>query len=303
MKTFKTFSLSLALLPAAMALGVVATDAAAQTAAPLTAAPLTVQVYNADGGSFHVNAVLVAGKTDAVLLDTGFTRADALRIAAMVLDSKKTLKTVYISQADPDYYFGIEVLKQYFPDAKVVTTAPTLKKIEATLATKLQVWGPRMGANAPKSVPLPEVLPGNTIALEGQTLEIRGLDDSLPQRSYVWIPSIKTIAGGVNVYAGLHLWTADAQSVQERADWARKLGTMAALQPAVVIPGHSQPGQKHDASQLAWSQAYLARFEQELPKAANSAALIEAMKKAYPDAGLDIALEIGAKVNKGEMKW
>ena len=296
MKTFK--NLSLALLPAAMTLGVVATDAVAQPAAPLT-----VQVYNADAASFHVNAVLVAGKTDAVLLDTGFTRADALRIAAMVLDSKKTLKTVYISQADPDYYFGIEVISQYFPDAKVVTTAPTLKKIEATLATKLQVWGPRMGANAPKNVPLPEVLAGNTIALEDQILEIRGLDDSQPHRSYVWIPLIKTIAGGVNVYAGLHLWTADAQSVQERADWAKKLGTMAALNPTTVIPGHSLPGQKQDASQIAWSQAYLARYEHELPKAAHSGALIEAMKKAYPHAGLGIALEIGAKVNKGEMKW
>jgi glyoxylase-like metal-dependent hydrolase (beta-lactamase superfamily II) len=296
MKTLNT--LTLALLPATLSLGIVATDAAAQ-AAP----PLTVQVYNADGASFHVNAVLVAGKTDAVLLDTGFTRADALRISAMVLDSKKTLKTIYISQADPDYYFGIDVLKQYFPEAKVVTTAPTLKKIEATLATKLQVWSPRMGSNAPKNVTLPELLSGNTIALEGQTLEIRGLDDSLPHRSYVWIPSIKTIAGGVNVYAGLHLWTADAQSVQERADWASKLGSMAALSPTTVIPGHSLPGQKQDASQLVWSQAYLARFEQELPKAANSAALIDAMKKAYPDAGLGIALEIGAKVNKGEMKW
>ncbi len=84
-----------------------------------------------------------------MLLDTGFTRADALRIAAMVLNSKKSLKTIYISQADPDYYFGIEVLKHYFPNANVVTTAPTRKKIEATLATKLQVWGPRMGANPP----------------------------------------------------------------------------------------------------------------------------------------------------------
>jgi glyoxylase-like metal-dependent hydrolase (beta-lactamase superfamily II) len=295
MKTFKSLAL---LLPVAASLGIVATDAAAQPAAPLT-----VQVYNADGASFHVNAVLVAGKTDAVLLDTGFTRADALRIAAMVLDSKKTLKTVYISQADPDYYFGLEVIKQYFPNARVVTTAPTLKKIEATLATKLQVWGPRMGENAPKSVPLPEVLPGNTITLEGQALEIRGLDDAQPHRSYVWIPSIKTIAGGVNVYAGLHLWTADAQSVQERADWAKKLGAMAALQPATVIPGHSLPGTKQDASQITWSQAYLARYEQELPKAANSGALIDAMKKAYPEAGLGIALEIGAKVNKGEMKW
>ena len=248
--------------------------------------------------------MLVSGKTDAVLLDTGFTRADALRIAAMVLDSKKTLKTVYISQADPDYYFGIEVIKQYFPEAKVVTTAPTLKKIQATLANKLQVWGPRMGVNAPKSVPLPEVLPGNTITLEDQTLEIRGLDDSLPHRSYVWIPSIKTIAGGVNVYAGLHLWTADAQSVQERADWAKKLGTMAALQSHDGDP-RPQPSRARSTtlSQLAWSQSYLVRYEQELPKAANSGALIEAMKKAYPDAGLGIALEIGAKVNKGEMKW
>lgn len=292
------FALARLVAPAALALGVVAGPAAAQSAPPLT-----LQVYNADGASFHVNAVLVAGKTDAVLLDTGFTRADALRIAAMVLDSKKTLKTIYISQADPDYYFGIEVLTQVFPDAKVVATAPTRKKIEATLPTKLQVWGPRLGANAPKQVPLPDVLAGNTLTLEGQTLEVRGLDDALPHRSYVWIPSIKAIAGGVNVFAGLHLWTADTQSVQERADWAKKLGTIAALNPDVVIPGHSLPGQKQDASQIRYSQGYLAKFEQELPKAANSAALTDAMKKAYPDAGLGIALDIGAKVNKGEMKW
>ena len=110
-------------------------------------------------------------------------------------------------------------------------------------------------------------------------------------------------AGGVNVYAGLHLWTADAQTPQERADWATKLAAMAALQPTRVIPGHSAVGAKQDASQIAWSQAYLVRYEQELPKAANSAALIGAMKQAYPDAGLGVALDIGAKVNKGEMKW
>jgi len=284
--------------PAALTLGVVATDAVAQQTPPLT-----LQVYNADAGSFHANAVLVAGKSDAVLLDTGFTRADAMRIAAMVLDSKKVLKTIYISQADPDYYFGIDLLKQFFPDAKVVATAPTRKKLEATLTTKLQVWGPRLGANAPKGVPLPDVLPTPRIELEGHALEVRGLDDALPHRSYVWIPSIKAVAGGVNVFAGLHLWTADTQSAQERADWGRKLDAIAALQPAVVIPGHSLAGQKQDATQIAYSRAYLTRFESELLRAADSAALIEAMKRAYPEAGLGIALDIGAKVNKGEMKW
>ena len=34
--------------------------------------------------------------------------ADALRIAAQVLDSGKTLKVIFISNADPDFYFGAE---------------------------------------------------------------------------------------------------------------------------------------------------------------------------------------------------
>ena len=278
-------------------LGVVSNEAVAQPSA------LSLQVYNADAGSFHVSAVLVSGTTDAVLIDTGFTQADAHRIAALVLDSRTTLKTIYISQADPDFYFGAGLLKKLFPEATLIASAPTVKKIQATLPTKLQVWGPRLGINAPTDVPVPDVITGNTIMLEGQSLEIRGLHDSLPHRSYVWIPSLKAMVGGVNAFASLHVWTADTQTAQERADWSRKLGAMAALQPTTVVPGHMLPGQKQDASQLAYTQSYLARFESELATAPNSAALIEAMKSAYPTAGLMVALEIGAKVNKGEMKW
>lgn len=86
-------------------------------ASPVLAAnhsPLTLEVYNADGNSFHVNSTLVYGETDAMVIDTGFTKADAMRIAAKVLDSGKTLKTIFISQADPDYYFGAEALHQQF---------------------------------------------------------------------------------------------------------------------------------------------------------------------------------------------
>lgn len=282
---------------AAVALALSTTAANAQTA------PLTLKVHHADADSFNVNAVLVAGKTDAVLFDAGFTRADALRIAAMVLDSRKTLKTIYISQPDPDYYFGIDILKSYFPDAKVVATAATVKKIEATLPTKLGFWPSKMGANAPKSVSLPEVLVGNTLTLENEALEIRGTDDRLPHRSYVWIPSIKAVVGGVNVFAGLHVWTADAASAEDRAAWSKKLSDIAALKPAVVVPGHAAAGAAQDASQVAFTQTYLQRWDAELKKASDSATLIGAMKAAYPTAGLSIALEIGAKVATGEMKW
>ncbi len=66
-------------------------------------APLSLKVYNANSDSFHVNSTLVFGDTEAVVIDAGFTKADALRIAANVLDSGKKLTTIFISQADPDY--------------------------------------------------------------------------------------------------------------------------------------------------------------------------------------------------------
>ncbi|MCV2356055.1 MBL fold metallo-hydrolase [Paucibacter sp. B2R-40] len=277
----------------------------AQTAAPASQVPaaLELKVINHGPQSFHVNSVLVMGAKEAILLDAGFTRADALRVAAAVLDSGKTLSTIYVSAADPDFYFGLEVLRQEFPLARIVAAAPTLKKIEASLPSKLKVWGPRLGANAPRTPVLPEALVGGQLTLEGQTLEVHGLDDSLAHRSYVWIPSIKAVVGGVNVFAGLHAWTADTQSAAERAAWISKLDSIAALQPLTVVPGHMLPGSALDASAVNYTINYLQRFEAELPKAQNAASLITVMKAAYPQAGLGIALDIGAKVNKGEMKW
>jgi hypothetical protein len=58
-----------------------------------------------------------------------------------------------------------------------------------------------------------------------------------------------------------------------------------------------------DASSITYTRDYLQRFDAASAKAKNAGELIEAMQKAYPQAGLGIALDIGAKVNKGEMKW
>jgi hypothetical protein len=44
-------------------------------------------------------------------------------------------------------------------------------------------------------------------------------------------------------------------------------------------------------------------FERELATAADSAALIDLLVARYPDHGMLIAAQIGAKVAKGEMSW
>ncbi|UOO82933.1 MBL fold metallo-hydrolase [Uruburuella testudinis] len=264
---------------------------------------LQVKVYNASPESFSVNSTLISGEKEAVVIDAGFTRADALRIAANVLDSNKQLTTILVSQADPDYYFGAETLKQIFPEAKVVATPAVVEKIKAKLPAKLATWSPRMGANAPVKPLLPTPLTGNTLTLEGKTIEIRGTTGILAHRPYVWIPSIKTLTGNIGVFGNMHVWTADTATAAQRRAWRQQLDEMAALQPQTVIPGHAQAGAQYDASAIRHTRDYLNTFEQKLAASPNSTALIDNMQKAYPDLGGQINLELGAKVNKGEMKW
>src|SRR5450830_319244 len=264
-------------------------------------APLTLDVYNpGEAAIFPVASVLVSGQHDAVLIDAQFSRGEAEKLVQKICASGKKLTTVYISHSDPDYYFGLDVIKAAFPQAKIVATADTVAEIKRKAEAKVAYWGPILKDNAPQAVVIPQALNGQRITLEGQSLDIAG---PTPSRTYVWIPSIKAVVGGVVLFGNLHVWTADTQSLQSRQDWLKTLDGIAALKPVTVVPGHFKVGSPLTPDSIGFTRDYLVTFEAETAKAANSAALIEAMKMRYPKLGLDGALETSAKVAKGEMKW
>ena len=91
-------------------------------------------------GSKNKTATLVTGESEALLVDAGFTRADGHRLVAEVLDSGKTLTTVFISHADPDFYFGAEVIADAFPDATFVATPLVIEHIQHSYEGKLKAW-------------------------------------------------------------------------------------------------------------------------------------------------------------------
>lgn len=266
-------------------------------------APLTLDVYNANSGSFGVTSTLVYGETEAMVIDTGFTKADALRIAAKVLDSNKELKTIFISQADPDYYFGAETLHDIFPKAEIITTPAVKTVIEKKLAGKLAFWGPKMGVNAPVNPIVPTAYTKSTLTVDGHTIEIRGTEGAFAHRPYLWIPENKAILGNVAVYGNMHLWMADAQSDAAQAAWTAQLQDMLALKPMVVIPGHMTQGTKLDSSTISHSLNYITAFQKAKKESKNSAELIKAMSAKYPDAQGALSLDIAAKVHQGEMTW
>ncbi|WP_122429252.1 MBL fold metallo-hydrolase [Pseudomonas viridiflava] len=266
--------------------------------------PLKIDVYNpAEKAIFPVSSELITGQHDAVLIDAQFQRNDAEALVQKIKASGKKLTTVYISHSDPDYYFGLDVVQAAFPEAKIVASEPTVKAIKASMQGKLAYWGPILKDNAPTKLVLPDVLKGDHLTLEGQPLEIKGLQGPAPQRSYVWIPSLKAVVGGVVVSSGIHVWVADTQTPKSRQDWLATLKGIEALKPTTVIPGHYLGEVPEGTKAVTFTADYLKSFEKHAAKTKDSAALIDAMKKAWPQLAEPSSLELSAKVIKGEMKW
>lgn len=276
----------------------------ALTGQAMAADPLHLDVYNPGHDAlFPVSSVIVSGEREAVLVDAQFGKAQAEQVAERLRASGKRLTTIYISHGDPDYYFGLDTLTQAFPDAKVVASAATVAHIRQTMDAKLAYWGPQMGADKPAKLVLPQVLAGNRLELEGQTLEVVGLDGPQPDRSFVWIPSIKAVVGGVVVSENIHVWMADTQSAQSHTDWLATLAHIEKLAPRTVIPGHYLGQSSRSLDAVRFTAGYIRAFDSEAAKARDAAALIAAMSERYPNLADESSLELGAKVAKGEMKW
>jgi glyoxylase-like metal-dependent hydrolase (beta-lactamase superfamily II) len=278
-------------------------DVQAQSFKTIETNSLTLQVYNASEKSFGVSSVIVSGKTDAVLIDAQFTLADAENVAQQIKKSGKKLTAIYVSYGDPDFYFGLEVFKKYFPEVTAYAAPATVEHIKATAQKKLDVWGAQLGKNITSNVILPQVLKGNSIDLEGQKIEIVGLEE-FPTKTFVWIPSIKAVIGGINVFGTtFNLWMADAQTTEARQQWINVLDKIEALQPAIVVPAHAKSESAFDLSAVKHTKTYIQFYEEVLKTNKTSEAIIAAIKAKYPALTFDIALQLGAKVNSGEMKW
>lgn len=278
-------------------------DIQAQSFKTIETNNFTLKVYNASENSFGVASVIVTGKTEAVLIDAQFTLADAEKVAQEIKKDGKKLTAIYVSHGDPDFYFGLEIFKKYFPEVTAYASPATIEHIKKTAQKKLEVWGERLGKNITSNVVLPQNLKEDFIELEGEKLEIIGLEE-FPSRTFVWIPSVKAAVGGINVFGtSFHLWMADAQTAEARNEWTSVLNKIDNLDPEIVIPAHAKSETPFDISAVKHTRNYIQFYEEALKTNKTSESLTDTLKKEYPDLTFETALQIGAKVNTGEMKW
>jgi len=261
--------------------------------------------FPAGPNGFFRAPVLLSGPAEAVLIDGGFSYPDGRALAEAIKATGKKLTTIYISQSDPDYYFSLKPVREAFPNAKVLAASATLAAIKGNVEKKLAVWGPQLKDNGPQTladVVLPEAFDGASLTVDGEAIEIVNAE-GLANRRYLFVPALNAVFGGVMIFSGVHVWTADTPTKEQRAAWIANLDKIAARKPSVVVPGHMAPGVAVDLSAVEHTKKYLLAFDEELAKATDAAALKAAMEARFPNLGMDVALDIGSKVAKGEMKW
>ncbi|QSX35491.1 MBL fold metallo-hydrolase [Shewanella avicenniae] len=264
-------------------------------------AELQLQTYNPQqNGIFPISSTLISGEHEAMLVDAQFSTQDGAALVQLIKQSGKQLTTILITCGDPDFYFGLQPIVAAFPNAKVVATQKVVDHINATKAAKIAYWGPILKSGAPTEIIVPQATEQRSFSVDGDTVELRKADD---YGAFLWIPSNRTVLGGVAVVAGQHAWTADTQTVAARQQWRDDINAMLALKPQKVIPGHYVKQMPNGVAALQFTEQYLQTFDEVLRQSADSAAVIASMKAKYPHLAGEQSLEMSAKVNTGEMKW
>ncbi|SPL69624.1 Vmh family MBL fold metallo-hydrolase [Acinetobacter stercoris] len=262
---------------------------------------LNYKVYSPqESGIFKVSSTLITGQKDAILVDAQFSTHDSDKLVKMIQESGKNLKYILITAGEPDFYFGLAPLAKAFPQAKIFATSQVVRHIEQTKESKMAYWGPILKTGAPEKLIVPEILKVNTVKLENQEIQFKAPNS---YAAYLWVPSTKTILGGVGIFSGVHVWTADTQTTKARAVWRQTLKEMIALKPKQVIPGHYLGAIPKGTNAIQFTNQYLVDFENTLAVHKKSAAVINVMKSRYPQLSEASSLELSSKVNTGEMKW
>jgi glyoxylase-like metal-dependent hydrolase (beta-lactamase superfamily II) len=265
---------------------------------------LATKVFFSDESGFEVASVIVTGKTDAVLIDAQWTLSNAHRVIAEILETGKHLKTIYITHAHPDHYFGLGTIAEAFPQARVIALPSEARIINKQFFGKIEHWEKVIGAiNVPRKTANIEPLTENYFELEGQRIEIipKVMGD-MKYNTAVWIPSIRTLFGSDVLFNQAHPFTCEL-TAEERQQWIRDVGRLEKMDAEVIIPGHQKPGMPFGSSSYDFTRDYLVATEEELARTNDVAGFYYAMVKRFPEANLFISNEMNANVFKGGMDW
>jgi glyoxylase-like metal-dependent hydrolase (beta-lactamase superfamily II) len=265
---------------------------------------LSTKVFFSDEKGFEVASVIVTGKEKAALIDAQWTLSNAHRVVAEIAETGKQLDTIYVTHAHPDHYFGLGIIAEAFPSARVTALASVARTVNNQFFGKLEHWEQVIGpTNVCRKTVNIETLSANYFELEGERIEvIPEVIGDLKFNTVVWIPSIKTLYGSDVLFNQAHPFTCEV-TAEERRQWISDIERLEKMGAEVIIPGHQKPGMAFDASSCSFTKEYLMATEEEIARTTDEANFYYAMAQRFPEANLFISNVMNAGVFKGGKDW
>lgn len=246
---------------------------------------------------FNSNSTLIYGERDAILIDASQLLSDTHRMIADIIPMRKNLTHIYVSHFHPDHHFGLQVLKNAFPEARIVALPSVVKDMVATSSDKIELWAiDRFGPDdIPRKTTIPMPLDEPRLLLEGEEILVSdNWEGDSVNNSVVWIPSIRLACATDVAFHDCHLWPIES-NVARRVKWRASIAQLKEFDARIVIPGHCDAAKvslmeevQEKASLtytecIDWSLRYLDNYEEVYNTARTASAMVEAMTKLYPN--------------------
>ena len=232
-----------------------------------------------------MSSTLIAGATEAILVDTLVTNDQVDSLAEWILGSGKRVTGVYITHGHQDHWIGLARLQQHFPGARGIATAEVVSRarFEATDPGLSAYWKASFPGELSDTPVLPDALTAPEFELEGQLLRAVSVGQGDTVHSTVLhVPSAGAVVGGDVVYNRVHMMTAETDE-QSREAWIASLDAVAALDPTIVVSGHKSVGAPDLPESIAASQQYLRDFSRIVNEQESVEDIVAAMLELHGD--------------------
>jgi len=259
----------------------------------------TLSVFTADPMGAFVDSTVVLGESKALLIDSQFTKPNAERLRDVIQATGRSLETIFITHFHPDHHFGVAVLKDAWPEARILAHPAVAGMLAEMGQGMFDQRKPEMGEALPDVWMAPEPLSG-ALSLEGEAFEV--LDPMVgdtQEITPVHLPQFDTLVAADLVYNGTWAWLKETPDAAAADAWLTSLDALETLDVPVIIPGHRADNAANDVAGIAHTRKLLQAWQQALDETKTAPDLKVAMIAVMGELPGEFFLDVATKAARG----